>query len=543
MTFETPRVDDRPCPVSTHPSARWSRVRDPVRLLDIVVAGLLGACVFSVHDVGYMLRRPFWLDEAWIAVSTRASLHQLGLVTSSSPIGFSFVLRLVPGKGEQRYRLVTLVFACGAVVAGYLLGRQVGRARSELAPRVSGLVGGLVVGAAILLAPVMLIRDDLKPYTADACTTLLLFLLLARVEAHWTRERLTAIVGVAAIGMLFSHTVVFAAPAVLGSLATVTVVRRRWSRLVELVVAGGMLAVVMAAIYLTFDKRHQISSTTNYWRPYYVPTGQGLSAVHLFLHERLAPILPLVGVRNAALLATLCVAGTAMLFWLRLPALALATPLLVLLAFTASAMRVYPFLDVRTSTFWLVAVIALMAIVVVGVIRILARWRIVAVVAAVVAAGLWINVTSPYVRGHPLPREDVRSQVRYVDRHRRPGDVVVVSFAATWAFVYYERSLQPTFVHTKKTPLGFPDVLPRFPKVRWLVMMRDRQPANIHTALATARVRLAGHSGGRVWIVVSHAGPSEVATLRADMDARAVRSIPTSTGLNSLLLYEPGATG
>jgi hypothetical protein len=49
--------------------------------------GLLLACsALIVHDVGYMLSAPFWVDEAWVAVSTRAPLGQLGRITSTTPI-------------------------------------------------------------------------------------------------------------------------------------------------------------------------------------------------------------------------------------------------------------------------------------------------------------------------------------------------------------------------------------------------------------------------------------------------------------------------
>ena len=42
----------------------------------LITLGLAG-CVFIVHDVPYLLKTPYWLDEAWVVVSTRTSLGRL----------------------------------------------------------------------------------------------------------------------------------------------------------------------------------------------------------------------------------------------------------------------------------------------------------------------------------------------------------------------------------------------------------------------------------------------------------------------------------
>jgi hypothetical protein len=39
----------------------------------VIVLGL-GLLVLLVHDVGYLLGHPFWLDEAWVALTTRFPL-------------------------------------------------------------------------------------------------------------------------------------------------------------------------------------------------------------------------------------------------------------------------------------------------------------------------------------------------------------------------------------------------------------------------------------------------------------------------------------
>ena len=63
-----------------------------------------------------MLKHPFWLDEAWVAVLTRAPLTRLPRLSSSAPFGFVALLKLVPGSGLQRGRLVVLGFSVLTVV-------------------------------------------------------------------------------------------------------------------------------------------------------------------------------------------------------------------------------------------------------------------------------------------------------------------------------------------------------------------------------------------------------------------------------------------
>lgn len=78
-------------------SATVTRRRAAGEYLAVAALGLL---VLAVHDVAYLLRTPFWVDEAWVAVTTRFPLSQLPAVTSSNPIGWSALLRLVTMPGQ-----------------------------------------------------------------------------------------------------------------------------------------------------------------------------------------------------------------------------------------------------------------------------------------------------------------------------------------------------------------------------------------------------------------------------------------------------------
>ena len=61
----------------------------------------------------------------------------------------------------------------------------------------------------MLLSPAMLLRNDLKQYTAEAFACLILWVLIARVENEWRLRRLIAIAAVGSVGLLFANTVIF----------------------------------------------------------------------------------------------------------------------------------------------------------------------------------------------------------------------------------------------------------------------------------------------------------------------------------------------
>ena len=97
------------------------------RVEGLVAVGLAALAV-AIRAPGYLLSRSFWLDEGWVVDSVRAPLHQLELLTSSTPIGWTLLLRLVPPVGgPERYRLLPLAFAALTALAAWRLGSLWGR--------------------------------------------------------------------------------------------------------------------------------------------------------------------------------------------------------------------------------------------------------------------------------------------------------------------------------------------------------------------------------------------------------------------------------
>ncbi len=537
-----PELDVATSRPPSHRRRRTKLSRRRALLLDGGLLAVLVGAVFVVHDVAYMFSHPFWLDEAWVAVSTRASLSQLPWVTSSTPIGWSFLLRLVPAAGTELLRIVPLTFTALTVVAAYLLGRQLGLFRH---------LGGLVLGAAALLCPAMLVRDDLKQYTAEAFASVVVLLLVARIEDGWTRQRLAGLTAfVVNVGFLFTNTVVFVGVAAMAGLVLAAAIHRQWRRMAEIALSSLVMVAGSAVVYELAIKSHRIPRLTNsmHWQGYYVPHSPraALSFIRLRVHQ----LAPYIGSTDrvdrphrrrrrrrdpgAARSLRTGVRGSRH----RHSSSSLASGGQVVHLFSATS---------RTSTFLVVMVTVLMAIGLLGGLRLIASWNraVIAAVALVAVVAGWVVTVQPDIRVQSITNDDVRSQVQYVDAHLAgPRDVVILSYAASWGFGYYERSLTPSFAHVDYTSVGF---LPAFPGVPWLVQMKNSQPVGRRHGAGPGQEPRLDHGAlgargasaptGRIWIIRSHMEPAEILAWEHDLAGKVVRTI--DVGPDPLLLYRP----
>jgi len=479
-------------PEVASPSPQADRRRRWLTGGEVALAVVLASLTFVVHNVSYVLTQPLWLDEAWVADSTRAPLHLVTWLTSSTPLGWTLLLRLVPGSGEQRFRLVTLAFSALAVLVAYVLGREL---------RLMRIVTPLLVAASVLLAPVLLFDDELKQYTAEACASVVVLLLVARVETSWSRGRLVALATVSGFALLFTNTVIFVGAAAMASLALVALAQRRWRNLAEAAVAGAVMLAIQGGIYLAIDKPHQIPSLAAYWRANYIPHNKGMHAVFSFLRHHGAPVTPYLGFHASVVSLVLALGGIATLVRIHRPALALTTPLTIVAVMIASTFRKYPFLNLRTSTFWLIMVVVLMAIGAAGAVHALqSRNVLMAAAVAVAALGFWCYSTSGYVRSTVLPNQNVRAEIAYFNAHYRSGDILVLGYTTTFEFAYYEPRITPTYRHVSSLSTGF---LPTYPNVSWIVEVMNNHPAGAITAWHAAQLKAAQHPGARIWIILT----------------------------------------
>ncbi|HVD15766.1 MAG TPA: hypothetical protein VNK73_15155 [Actinomycetota bacterium] len=502
-------VDQRRPPVERHGAAParpaaprqpraggWRRLaRHPAVELGLVAVLLVLATVS--RRLGYLLSHSFWLDEGWVADSVRAPFHQLRMLTSSTPIGWTSLLRLVPEIGPpERLRLLPIAFAVAAVVPAYLLGRRLGR------------VQAVAAGVAAAIAPSAIANDDLKQYTGDVFVTLLLLWLGARVEADWTGPerrgpwRLLVLCVACAAAVLVSHAAVFASAAVFGALALRCLAERRWGRLRQVLGLGLVAGAVEAAVFLVFLSVGDNAAMQRYWGYAFVPVSEGPGRAVSFVATRLAETLGRAGFGPWALAVVLALGGLAALWRGRLPATALAVPVLLAELVVAGAAHRYPFLDERTSLF-----VTVLFTVCAGLgVGALVAWSFrrpatvpVGLAAAGLAAALLVPASREAVR-RPMPGSTLRQQVAFVLENRRPGDVVLVGRNASFAFAYYWPD-RPTFTPTQSdTAVLFQVDYPDRPE---LVVTHQRGQPGAEAAVreATARTR-----SGRVWLVLAEAG-------------------------------------
>jgi hypothetical protein len=506
-------------------AAFWrERLTTRPNLIDICLAVAVGLAVLLVHDVPYMFQHSFWVDEGWVADSVRAKITLVPSMTASTPLGWSLLLRLVPFGGPERLRLVPLVFTMLAAAAGYLFGREL---------RLTRFATGILTGAAVLLSPAMLLRDDLKQYTAEAFGCLVLWILVARVENEWRRRRLIAIAAVGSVGLLFADTVIFVGVAAMASLALECLVRREYRRLVEIAAASAGMLIVALVIYKAVIHPTSKLLTAPMPSSHYMPTSP-IAAVH-FLTRQLRHLEPYIGFHDLIIDVVLVLAGIAALIWLRRYALAALFPIMLALVLVASAAHQYPFGNPRTSTFWLVAVPVLMAVAVAAAGHLASRIdRRAPLVVAALALAVWVPATNKYIRAHSIPNEDVHSEIAYLESHFRHGDVVIVSYGASFGFAWYYPAT-PSFPVDPVAANGHGLAYPQLP---WMVVMTNRQPADIATALAAAEHKIAAEPAaarGRIWIIRSHQIALEVRTWQTELAGAPVETI--RVGPEPILLY------
>lgn len=466
--------------------------RRPGRWADALLLAPLLAVAVAARRPGYLLSHAFWLDEAWVADSVRAPLRQLSLLSSSTPVGWTLLLRLVPDLGPpERLRLLPVAFAVAAVVAAYLLGRCLGRLQAVAA------------GLAAALAPGALGYLSLKQYTADAFVTLLLLWLAARVASGWNRRRLVWLCLACLPAVLVSHVTVFASAAVLGALGVCALAERRWDRLAWLVPLGLGVAAVEAAAYLAFAAPGDNAAMQRVWAADFVPLGEGVGPAASFVADRATEALGRVGFGPWPLAAAVVACGLAALWRGRLPVVMVAVALLAAELVAAGALDRYPFLDQRTSLFF-TTLLTVCGAIGVGSVAAWSARRLptlpLGVAAAVGAAALLVPAARASAL-HPMPASTIRQQVAYVLAHRQPGDTVVVGAAASFGFGYYWPE-RPTFTPaTGRTAVRFQV---EYPGRDDLVLVHQRlEPRAILDGMGQAAAR---SRSGRVWVVLAEAG-------------------------------------
>jgi hypothetical protein len=484
-------------------SAVPGRLRARYLRLGLLPPILLAACVFLVHDVGYAVTHNYWADEAWVAITTKYPLSELPDVTSSTPIGWSVLARLFVFGGPQSARLLTLAFAAAAVAVAYTFARGLGWRDDRVA-----VSAGVLAVVGVLMVPAMLVRNDLKQYTADACFALAALALTSRLERDWSRRGLAMLAATVGGGMLFSHTVAFVGAAAFIAIGIVQLARRQWRQALELAVAGAAALVVMVTVYEVFDARAVVPGLTAYWHRYYVPVHDGIGASWHFLYLALKKVGGDFGLGPVWLAVPVVLAGLVTLVRVGRPMTACAIVLLAAEMITVSGLKKYPLLDLRTSTFLIVIVVVVAAIGVVGLCVLLRRWiGVASAILGVAAAAFFVAGAFHDVRSHTLGNENVRAQTNFVASHRGPDDVIIVSLLSNWGFAYYWHHGPISRTPNSAVLQGYLVDLPTQPKI---VFAPGRDAPGVRIALIRGLMQTDPKPGARIWLVRTHSGPTEM---------------------------------
>jgi hypothetical protein len=470
---------------------RFARWRWP----DLVIVAILATCTVVAHPVSAVLARPYWLDEAWVAVLTRVPWSQMPSLSSSTPIGWLALLRLVPGGGLQRGRALVLGFSVAGVVAVYALVRSIDWPSTRVA-RVAAAATALVV----CWVPLSLMRNDLKQYTADAFFAVVLLATGRTVERRPNPWSVAWLGAVAVLALPFSSVSAFVSIAVFAAVLGSASITRDRTRALATLAVGAAVACVFAVYFAVILIPNDTPALRQWWAIWYL-NGSRRQLVHetwdRLEHLRFALAMPPIVVVASFVLAIVVLARR------REYSLALALPVLWIELFLLGVAHRYPFLDLRTSHFALVPTIAVIAFGVVDcLVALWHRHAAAALVTALVLTALFGSAVHRSWRDANIVDENTRTATRYVAQNLRPGDVVVVDWASNWGFSYYWPRNAVQTHRNKELSMGFTTTVRGLDNA---VYVSDRLPDHVSAALQTAldRQRLTGLPG-RLFIVRSH---------------------------------------
>jgi hypothetical protein len=376
-----------------------------------------------------------WVDDAWVAISTRVDgLDDLLRIGFTSP-GFLVVLRLWSGlAGETATTLQVLPLALGVV--GPPLCFYVARAwGARLGPAV-------LAGALLAVAPTHRIYSThVKHYTAEVVMALLLLWGAAAViREPGDRRRWVALLGgcVAATVVSASEAVVVA-----GVLAAAYVAaarqERTWLPRLPALVFGGYL--VVAAAWHMFVLRPRLNRELyQFWEEAFIQLDKGLDTVPGQVRDRLEAVIAGFTTEDSHVaLVLLGVAAAVLLTRRPIAAIALLVPVSVALVLATA--DVAPLGGGRTDIYLYPAIALLAGLGVDEAVRLFGRTGAsLASVVALVAAIAVVARTEPTLRGyHVYPSQDLRPLVNLVERERRPGDITVVYPSASYGYGLYTK--------------------------------------------------------------------------------------------------------
>jgi 4-amino-4-deoxy-L-arabinose transferase-like glycosyltransferase len=390
------------------------------------------AVYFRLSDLG---GRDLWTDEAWVALAalqpTPAEALAAGQSTPPLYLLSVWAAAKIFGGSEAVLRLVSCLFGVGTLFLVWRLAR----------PLVS-LPASLLALAAVAVSPVMVYyAKELKQYSGDAFFAVLIFYLAERLRARQGERGWIALGLAGALGLGFSHPLVFILP-VAGALLWFSLPRRR----PRLALLGAVWALAFAAYYFLFFRHSMDPQLVGYWQEVAAfPDFSGAKPLVLWLGRALYEYLwyflgewglywgpPLLAAGAWALLNR---RGGRLLLYLLGP---------LLLALAAAALHRYPFMArCGGNRLMLFSAPFLYLVAASGAVTVFAwlwqrRQKWLAVGLTVLFLWALHPVENFRENLHPLNnREEIRPLVGSLACLLKPGDLVYVYYFSVQPFKYY----------------------------------------------------------------------------------------------------------
>jgi len=410
----------------------WSQINLRPSWVGVALCLIFGLAVFfRVYGLG---GRDLWTDEAWVALAALQDTPQAALAASQStpPLYLLTIWALVQvaGGSEAVLRSLSLIFGLGTLALFWPLART-------LTSRAAALLGLALVG----FSPIMVYYSkELKQYSGDAFFAVLIFFLAERLRSRENKWAWPALALAGALGLGFSHTLIFILPVALLGLwfSRADVPRSR------VLLLGGVWAAGFAAFFLFFFRQQVDPELVAYWARDF-PDFSGLVAFLRWFGEAVYRYfwyfcgawgiywgLPLLA---AGVLSLSRQGGGRALLYLGGP---------LLLTFGAAALHRYPFMaHYGGNRLMLFTAPLLYLVVAVGLMSVLDwLWKKRQRVLAAALTGLILVALNPpkIVRENLYPinnREEIQPLVAHLQSRLQPQDWVYVYYFAVSPFKYY----------------------------------------------------------------------------------------------------------
>jgi MFS family permease len=397
---------------------------------------LLIAVGVFLRLVHYLHSCSLSVDESLLTLNVLARSHAELIEplhnSQGAPVAFLLLLKSVIGVfGESEYALRLIALVSG--IASLFLFRSL--ATRYLTPAAVPIAVGLFAVAHNLI----FYSAQVKQYSGDVMFALVLYLMAEHVrrrKTSWWLMPLFGLVGAVALG--FSHPAVFILAGLAVSFTYFNLVRAGQERRLGALMAFTIWGVAFLVIYwLSLRKLASHEWLLNFWEDEFMPLPPtSMDDVKWYITAFFQMFTKMLGFSLKGIGGLTVLVGVYSLLTSDRERLAnLILP--IFLALGASGLQMYPFCC-RLILFAAPALLLLMAE---GAVTILSVTRMRSAIGITLLGLMFLHpvMWAGYHVVHPRYEEEIKPELRYLEKNRQPGDVIYIYYGAKPAFTYYAR--------------------------------------------------------------------------------------------------------